>query len=126
RIELGPLDHRATIALAEQYAGGALDPESGNVVATFTDGNPLFVRELILAARESDTLVPSPAGVRIVAIPASAGRLRDLMAHRIAGLSADAQAALLRVAAAEPLGPGELPAGVSPGTLAGLDRGGHL
>src|SRR4051794_23714478 len=93
RIQVEPLDLTATIALAEQYAGGALDPESAKVIANLTDGNPLFVRELMLAARDSNALVSSADGLRVDPIPASASRLRDLMAHRVAELSEPALSA---------------------------------
>ena len=108
RIECTPFDSSATIRLAEHLAGGRLSPSTRDRIVEVTDGNPLYVREVVLAAMERGAVSRTTGGLSIDAIPANATRLVDLLAARLAGLSNEARDALTRVAAAELLGPGEL------------------
>ena len=126
RVELGPLGREHVAELAEAIAGSRLDALSLELVWDMTRGNALFVREVLIAARESANLVVDGGSASIRSVPATAPRLVDFVRHRIGDLDDDAAAALLLVAVGEPLGPGELPARVAPELLARLDASGLL
>ena len=121
RVELPPLDRGATAALGEAVAGSPLDDASTVLLWNITEGNPLFIREVLLAARESGALVVEQGEARVTAVPTDAPRLVDFVRQRVGDLAAAEAEALLMVAVGEPVGPGELPGRVTPELLAGLE-----
>ena len=52
-VELGPLSAAETIALAENEAGHALEPDAAAQLFAETEGHPLFVVESVLMAGDS-------------------------------------------------------------------------
>ena len=87
RIELGPLGPADVRRLARALAADATDDGLIEHVAALSDGNPLFIEELLAASRRGE---PTPQ------VPP---RLRDLLAARLAHVS-DEVLTVLRVAAA--------------------------
>src|SRR5262249_36199747 len=64
RLELHPLDSQEAAALALRTAGDvALPTETLTTLAERSGGNPLFVRELVLAAREGERFETLPESV---------------------------------------------------------------
>ncbi|HPU39274.1 MAG TPA: AAA family ATPase, partial [Microthrixaceae bacterium] len=121
RVELAPLSREHVAELAEAIVGSPLDALSLELVWDMTRGNALFIREVLIAARESANLIVDGGAASIRSVPATAPRLVDFVRHRIGDLDDDAATALLIVAVGEPVGPGELPARVTPELLARLD-----
>jgi DNA-binding SARP family transcriptional activator len=54
QIDLGALDDREALALAAQVAGRAMEPDAGRKLYAETEGNPLFVVEMMRAGLASD------------------------------------------------------------------------
>jgi DNA-binding CsgD family transcriptional regulator len=84
-IEVGPLDLEGIAALAAQAAGADLDGESVALLHEATDGNPLWVNEIVRAAASREGLVPTAGGLRLPAHATTGGldqvldtRLREL------------------------------------------------
>lgn len=101
----GPLDESAAAELAVAVAEVPLSLATRRRVYETTRGNPLYVRELILAAAESSDLeVVDGIGV-LRAVPGAAPRLRDLLERRLATVGDDERDALRRIAAAGAVSP---------------------
>ena len=126
RIEIGPLDHDAVATLAAAVAGSPLDIASLDLLWRITEGNALFTREVLLAARESGSLEMEDGQARIATVPTDAPRLVDFVRHRLGAVDAAEAEALLMIAVGEPLGPGELPEPASPELLVRLDAAGLI
>ncbi|HNK38530.1 MAG TPA: LuxR C-terminal-related transcriptional regulator [Microthrixaceae bacterium] len=124
RVELPPLTPDELASLAESIVGSPLDDRSFDLVRDMVGGNALFLREILIASRESGNLEVDDGLVRIRELPVSAPRLVDFVRHRVGDLDTVASEALLLIAVGEPLGPGELPPQVSPELLARLDAAG--
>lgn len=126
RIELAPLDRDQVTEMAETFAGSPLDALSLELLWETTRGNAMFVREVLLAARESGNLRVEHGFASIRSVPATAPRLVDFVRHRIGDLDERTAEALLLVAVGEPLGPGELPERVTAELLARMDAAGLI
>jgi DNA-binding CsgD family transcriptional regulator/tetratricopeptide (TPR) repeat protein len=87
RIELRPLDAEATQRVAAAILGGQPPPPLMRQIHERSDGNPLFVEELLAASQRADADGHLPP------------KLRDLLAARLAQVPADVLE-VLRVAAA--------------------------
>ncbi len=89
-VELGPLDHADTVALARNVSGLELEDERGELVYAETEGNPLFVVEWMragIAGGDPRELPPrahsviearlaqlSPAAQELASLAATVGR----------------------------------------------------
>jgi len=58
-IELGPLDREETVSLATNVAGQALDPALAAELYRETEGNPLFLIEVVRARLQEDGGMPA-------------------------------------------------------------------
>jgi DNA-binding SARP family transcriptional activator/DNA-binding GntR family transcriptional regulator len=85
-LTLGPLARDELAALLTAGSGDALAPELVAAIASRSEGNPFYARELLAAAARGETTLP-PA-------------LRDVLLARVARLDADGHAVLRAVAAA--------------------------
>jgi DNA-binding SARP family transcriptional activator len=85
-LTLGPLDETETLALAERVAGRELDAELADCIYAETEGNPLFVVEIVRAGKASDKLelACAPQGLP--------PRVQATIEDRLAQLSSPAQA----------------------------------
>ena len=104
RLELGPLDRREVGELLEAVLGG---PVEGAVLQQFwqaSEGNVLYLRELVLGSLEAKTLVDDAGLWRLVGTVSGSSRLTDLVEARLAGLDDEELAALELVAFGEPIG----------------------
>lgn len=136
RIDLEPLERQAVAAITADLVAGRgavawddsthIDPATVHDLWERSAGNPLLLREIVLAAVDADEWVSGPAGVRVEARSATAPRLVDLLGDRLAHLD-DAQRDLLtHLAFGEPLGYGEIVALGSDTDLDALERAGII
>jgi tRNA A-37 threonylcarbamoyl transferase component Bud32/tetratricopeptide (TPR) repeat protein len=103
RIDLGPLDPASVRRLAQDRTGARLDPVVAERVAEKAGGNPLFAIQILqhlletgAAVRDAGTVSPGPEWGSVKLPP----RLRDLLARRLAAVSAPTRD-LLDVAAVD-------------------------
>jgi len=98
---LGPDDHDALIAAA---LGGPIDEPSARRLFAATGGNPLFARELLMAAAADNAIFPDGhGGWRLGRPPRSSSRLAELVAGRVGSLDDDERRCLETIAVAEPI-----------------------
>lgn len=103
RIDLGPLDRAAAAELVAATIGGLPGVSLEREIWRLAQGNPLFVHELVTAARASGTIVErAEVWIAIEPLPASQ-RLTDLIDARLARLDPDDRAAVEFIAVGEPL-----------------------
>lgn len=103
RIDLPPLDEAATGRLVETALGGAVEQRAVRWVHERSEGNPLYVRELLIGAVDSGSLEPSRGLWRLVGRPPMTGSLRGFMEQRLAALGDDVRQAVELLAIGEPL-----------------------
>jgi DNA-binding CsgD family transcriptional regulator len=115
RLELGRLDDDAVAALVEAGLGGPVEHGALEWVITSSQGNPLFIRELVHGALESGTLARAGGLWRLTRRPPVSASLRELVEERMAALEASERMPVELLALAEPLRIDELTA------LAGID-----
>ncbi len=105
RIDLDSLgrdDHDAMIAAA---LGGPVDDSSARRLFEATGGNPLFARELMMAAAEDNALLDDGrGGWRLSRLPRTSSRLAELVAGRVGALDEAERRCLETIAVAEPIG----------------------
>ncbi|WP_395108683.1 LuxR C-terminal-related transcriptional regulator [Actinomadura sp. SCN-SB] len=99
RLELGPLSHAQTALLLETVVGGQVDDAGARRMWRIAGGNPLFLRELVLAG-----MLTESGGVwRCAAGPTLTPRLRELIEARIGAIDDEERRALEYLALGEPL-----------------------
>lgn len=127
RVEIGPLERGHAAQLAASIAGRDLDAAAAERVWALSAGNPLFLRELVLAERDA------PGGSATAAPDAATGgasgpddvpHLTDLVQRRLDGLTPAARDLLRAIAFGEPVGAGELDHLAASATLVELERAG--
>lgn len=123
RVAIGPLDRAATAALGRAITGGDLDAGREDDLWRLSQGNPLYVREVLLAALDHPSADGALLGSEALG---GAARLTDLVRLRLGDLDDAGRDAVVHIAFGQPLGPGELEAVVAPDVLAELDRRGLL
>ena len=104
RIELARLSDEAVATLVESALGGPVEQAALNWVIESSQGNALYVRELVLAAVDAGTLAESRGLWRLNGRPAVSASLVDLVSRRMAGLGGAERAPLELLAIGEPLG----------------------
>lgn len=102
--QVEPLGARHVAQLSAALLGGELEPAAGLMVHKVTGGNPLWVTELMRAAKARQAVVPGPGGLELEE-SAAVGGLDSLLLLRLSHLSEDERLAieLLAVAGALPL-----------------------
>lgn len=104
RLELQPLSDAEIAALLEAVLGGPLDSPTARRFCVLTEGNALYLRELVDAEREAGRL-RAVAGVwRWTGLPALSPGLVELVRSRIGSLSAAERDVVEVLAFGEPLG----------------------
>jgi DNA-binding CsgD family transcriptional regulator/tetratricopeptide (TPR) repeat protein len=98
RVELGPLSEQETRELAAMFLDGPVHPLTASELWRQSRGNPLVVRELLLAGQEAETLVRTDGLWRSIGPLAPSGRLVDLVEARLGRLG-DGQRAVLEALA---------------------------
>lgn len=107
RVDLGPLPQEECLAMAAGLLGGPLDTRSESWLWRTSGGNALYLRELVLGARDGGTLVNDRASGRWRFADDQghvSSRLAEVVDHRLAGLPAELRRAVDVVALAEPVG----------------------
>ena len=124
RLDLQPLSGPEAARLLTEVLGGQVDTATARRLWEQSEGNALFLRELVASGLELGTLVERGG---VWAAPAGLGpgpRLAELIDKRIGTVSADEQALLEILAVGEPLGADLLRAVTSPEVPTELeDRG---
>ncbi len=124
QIEIQPLSRPETHRLLARALGDDLDDSSARIFWESTLGNPLYLRELVVAAVLDGTLRKETGVWRLGGEPTAPRSLAELIDHRIRPLSANARTALEIVAWAETIGLGELEALAGEGVTDELERHG--
>ena len=110
RIEVEGLDGEAIEELLSRVLRGPVDPGAVAWLAARSQGNLLFLRELVLGAAQAGDLVNDAGLWRLTAPPAPSQRLVELVEVRLANLDTEERALLAAVAVGDPLGVAELDA----------------
>ena len=110
RIELRRLSDEAVTTLVETGLGGPVEQAALRWLVQSSQGNALYVRELVQAAVESGTLAQSRGLWRLTGPPEVSASLIDLVSRRMAGLDEELRAPLELLAIGEPLRLDELTA----------------
>jgi DNA-binding CsgD family transcriptional regulator len=126
RIDLGGLDIAAIAAITAELLGAPVEPASAVAMWDRSCGNPLFARELALAARTAGEWVLGPDGLRWQAGAAAAPRLAELLGDRLAALPDEHRQALAHLAFGEPLGFDEMVRVTNEAVLDDLEREGLI
>jgi DNA-binding CsgD family transcriptional regulator len=125
RIDLRPWNEAQTEVVLTTYLGGLVTTGTVRRLWELSQGNALYLRELLIGAVDSGTL-RQDGGIWSLAHPlTAAGRLLELVAARLSGLPPETAAVLELLAAGEPLGVAVLekltdPAGVENAEVQGL------
>jgi len=104
--------------------GGPVEAATGREFWQVTNGNPLYVRELVLGCLASGALVERSGVWHLEGQVPSTARLTDLVEQRIGGLSAEARSVVELLAVCEPLELGYLETAAPVGVLESLERAG--
>jgi DNA-binding CsgD family transcriptional regulator len=103
RIELSTLGDSEIDELLRRVLGGPIDAASVRLVGEYTRGDPLFVREVIAGALESEVLTDESGVWRVRGPLRPTPRLVELMNLRLGRLSEAERRALELTAIGEPL-----------------------
>ncbi|MFY1633793.1 LuxR C-terminal-related transcriptional regulator [Solwaraspora sp. WMMB335] len=102
--ELRPLSVPDTAGLLTEMLGGPLDPPSAERLWRLSEGNPLLLRELVIAAQSGHELTQAYGVWRWTGRLELAPSLTDLIDTRIGALSPQVRAVVELVAFGQPIG----------------------
>ena len=88
RLEVGSLGPAAVAELLAAALGGPVEVATADQLWRATEGNALYLRELVLAGLDRGALTLGERGWRLVGPIAGSPRLRDLLEARLAGVTA--------------------------------------
>ena len=108
RIEIGVLDDETIAELVASALGGPVDAATVRELVVRSQGNPMFLRELVNGALETGVLVGAGGLWRLQGPLSPTARLAELVAQRLGDLSQSERSVLEMLALGEPLGPAEL------------------
>lgn len=124
RYDVDPLSEDDIGAMLGAALGGPSDDATVRRLAEITEGNALFLFEVVTAARAGGALHPIQGVWKLTGDPPLAPRLVDLIHERIGALSAELKDVLEYTALAEPIGARTLSALCSePAVLEAEERG---
>jgi DNA-binding CsgD family transcriptional regulator/tetratricopeptide (TPR) repeat protein len=126
RIDLHDLSRPHLDTLLHLALGGPIEAGAGRQFWEITSGNPLYVRELVLGARESGALVERSGVWHLEDQLPATGRLADLVHDRIGGLHAEARAVLELLALCQPIDLAYLEATTEADVLESLEKAGLI
>ncbi|MCU1390943.1 MAG: LuxR family transcriptional regulator [Ilumatobacteraceae bacterium] len=105
KIDVDGLDRTSHHQLVATALGGPMDATAAGRLFEASGGNPLFTRELLMAAADDNALfADGHGGWRVGRLPRSSSRLAELVAGRIGALDDDERRCLETIAVAEPIG----------------------
>jgi len=102
-VKLEALEPPALAELATAIAGGPIEAASLSRIVTASEGNPLFLRELVVGAKETGSLERSVGMWTLVGPLSGATRLWSSFEHRVAATSDEERSVLELVGLGEPL-----------------------
>jgi DNA-binding CsgD family transcriptional regulator len=102
RIDVAPLDAHEVEALLEERLGKSVEPESVRGLLARSEGNPLVLRTLAIAAEEQQTIYEGTHGL-IVDEPALPAHVSAIMSARVADLPPLVRNRAVLLALAQPL-----------------------
>jgi DNA-binding CsgD family transcriptional regulator len=126
RVEVGPLSRDTTATLVSAVLGEGVDVALLDRLWKLSQGNVLFLRELVLSALEARGRGEPGERIPLSALDDPGRRLRELVGARVARLEPDLREALDLVAAAEPLPLAVADLILDAGALEQLERRGLL
>jgi DNA-binding CsgD family transcriptional regulator len=103
-MTVGPLDGEAIDALLHEVLGGRVDGLTGARLLELSQGNPLYLRELVLAAIASGGLSDAGGVWRLTGELPTGQALGDQVLGRVAALGDEEREALELLAVGEPVG----------------------
>jgi ATP/maltotriose-dependent transcriptional regulator MalT len=124
RIEVGPLTREDLDQLMAEVLGGPVEGTTLQELWTASEGNALYLREVVLSGIESGALVQEAGLWRLTAGFEPSSRLTDLVEARLSGLEPDEVDALELVAFGEPIGVELIEQLASASALEALERKG--
>ncbi len=122
RIDLEDLDRAAVDTLLHLVLGGPVEASTASDIWTSSDGNVLFVRELVLGALDRGHLVDQRGVWRLTGPLVTTPRLYELVSARLGALNDEARDALEKLAVWEPTGLAIVEDAVGTESLDALDR----
>jgi DNA-binding CsgD family transcriptional regulator len=102
RLEVQPLSYEEVVTLLEAVLGSPLEHTSGRRLFEVSQGNVLFLRELVLAGLDSGGLSPRE-GLWWCTGNFASSRLQDLVEARLVGLAGAERRCVELIALGEPL-----------------------
>ena len=124
RLDLQPLARDEVAVLADAFLGGPAEGAVHRRAFELSEGNPLYVRELLADAERSGAVARVDGLWRWSGAPIPFDRLSDLIATRTRDLAPEARRALELLALASPLPLAELRSLTGPGATEELERAG--
>ncbi|MFI9386574.1 LuxR C-terminal-related transcriptional regulator [Kutzneria sp. NPDC052558] len=104
RLDVRPLSEAETVALLEAVLDGQVDSGAAGQLWTMSQGNVLFLRQLVDGAVDGGTLLLDRGVWRLTEPPPVTPGLAELLAVRMGGLSEPVREVMDTLALAEPLG----------------------
>lgn len=127
RIDLQALSQAETGAMVEAALGGGLEHATATWLFEATQGNPLFIRELVTAALSAKTLCRADGGAwRWSGETVASTRLMETVQTRLGAVSPTGRRALELVALGEPLDVRLLEVIAGPDATVDAERAGFL
>jgi DNA-binding CsgD family transcriptional regulator len=105
RVDLGDLARDSVETLLHLALGAPVDGPAAHALWSTSGGNVLFLRELVLGARQSGALVDEGGVWRLAGRLTSTPRLNELVASRVARVDENGRRALDLLALCAPVGP---------------------
>jgi DNA-binding CsgD family transcriptional regulator len=103
RMELLPLTEAQTAELVEAVLGGPVEQRARRWVYDSSQGNVLYIHELVTAALDAGAFVNVDGYWRLMQRPAPSASLSELIADRLSGLDDDERHVIELLALGEPL-----------------------
>lgn len=119
RIDLPPFDLDAVHRLLAQVLGGPVAHRTAGELHRASGGNPLYLRELVIGARDSGRLTPQGGVWQLTGAPVGSTALRELILARVSQLDPEERDVVDRLAVCGELRAAHLTA---PGARAALGR----
>ena len=124
RVELAGLGADDTAELLRTVLDGPVDPATATRFAARSEGNAVFLRELVRGALDDGSLRDDEGTWRQVGPLVPSARLVEIVEDRLGPLDAAERALMELVAHGEPLGPAELGSLSDPAVAEALERRG--
>lgn len=125
RVDLQPFSRQETARMVETVLDGKVSPQTLQRLVSVSDGNVLYVRELLLGALDAAALRRGPDDVwRWDGSLVLAPRLVDAISQRLGSLTGGQRRAMALLCIGEPLGLAHMERIADPEALAGLERAG--